>query len=467
VRSGFLRYTEGVKLFPDRGRAALAAVPLAFAFWLPRFGIPQTTAPPPPPPPSPAAPPGPPAPAVPAAGPASLLATADEVLAQMSRITGLPIKAPLNKQIVDRASVRRYVAENLESDLTPEQLYVQEATLKAFGLVAADFNLKKFLIDFYTEQAAGYYDPRRKTMFMANWVDPDLERMVLTHELTHALQDQNFDLQKFLFAERDNDDATSARQAVVEGYATAAMMQALLEPVDLAQIPSLSPLLDQVMHRQMEEFPTFSSAPFFFRFQALFPYSQGLGFMQQGLRLGGWAELNQIFVHPPESTREIFDPPVYFRHLRAPAVALPAPPPLAAVKRLRLLDENILGELGYYSLVGQLVSEEEAKSLGGNWRADRYRLYEDEDAAGHYTLVARSRWANSEAALQFFRDDVTILGKKYPGLVPDRRSTTDLYIASTPGGNVILMRKGSECLWAEGIPRAATPAMLNYLEGLP
>ena len=97
--------------------------------------------------------------------------------------------------------------------------------MRAFGLVSRDFNLEKFLIKFYTEQAAGFYDPKRKTMFIADWIPAEMQSMALSHELTHALQDQNWDLESYLHAARDDDDATNARQAVVEGYATAAMMQ--------------------------------------------------------------------------------------------------------------------------------------------------------------------------------------------------------------------------------------------------
>jgi len=204
-------------------------------------------------------------------GAPDLLAQADEVLRQMSELTGLPIKSPLKKQIISRAEVEKYLAENLHVEMTPQEIHIQEATLQAFGLVAPDFNLEKFLIRFYTEQAAGFYDPRRKTMCIADWVEPDMQRLVLAHELTHALQDQNFDLDRFLKAVRPDDDASSARQAIVEGHATAAMMQQLMAPMKLEEMPALEPLMAQVIHQQFEEFPAFNRAPFFFRLQALLP----------------------------------------------------------------------------------------------------------------------------------------------------------------------------------------------------
>ncbi len=383
----------------------------------------------------------------------------------MSRITGLPILAPLEKQMVSRSQIEAYLKENLRQEYTPRELHIQQATLEAFGFVSHDFDLEKFLIRFYTEQAAGFYDPRRKTMFIADWVDPAVQETVLAHELTHALQDQNFDMERFLHARRDDDDATAARQAVVEGYATAAMMQHMMGGTPLGSLPSLTPLLDQVMHQQFEEFPVFNQAPFFFRYQALFPYSAGLGFVQHGLAQGGWQKVNQVFDFPPQTTKEIFQPELYFEHRTLPPVALPRPAPLADVPRLKRLDENSLGQLGYYALLGQLISESEAQSEARNWLGDRYLLYED-SATHRYTLVARARWTTTESALAFFRDYHTILIKKFPALLPAPSAGESVFIGSTPSGSVILVRRGHECLWAEGVPSGREPSMLAFLKSL-
>jgi hypothetical protein len=395
----------------------------------------------------------------------ALLSAADSVLEEVSQITGWPIKSQLKKQIVTREEVQKYLTENLREEYTPKELHVQEATLKAFGLVPPGFDLGKFLITFYTEQAAGFYDPRRKTMCIADWVSADMQGIVLAHELTHALQDQNFDLDKFVHADRGNDDAANARQAVVEGYATAAMMQRMLGDVDLAAMPSLAPLLESVVHQQLGEFPAFSSAPYFFRFQALFPYTEGMGFMQAGLKHGGWKALKQVFVNPPTTTKEIFEPEWYFEHKPLPAIALPPPEALANVPHLEKLDENTMGQMGYYSLLGQFVSEAETKSVSSEWLADRYILYEDA-GAHRYALVGRTLWSSPEAAAEFCNDYHSILSRKYPALTADKQSTTDLLLGSAPNGRLVLLHKSDECLWAEGVPPAQTEKVLNYLRSL-
>jgi hypothetical protein len=440
----------------------------------------------------------------------SLFSTADDVFKEMSEITGLPIKRPLKKQIVTRDQIKQYLIENLKQEYTPGELEEQEAMLKAFGLVSSDFDLQKFTVNFYTEQAAGVYDPPRKTMLIADWVPEQMQRMVLAHELTHALQDQSFDLEKFVHGARGDDDATSARQAVVEGYATASMLQEMVKPASLATLPSLAPLMNMAIQQPMTQFPAYSSAPFFFRYSALFPYSEGIGFMQAGLVNGGWKRLNELFVNPPTTTKEIFQPELFFGGGSSstgggpiviepgasgssstggpviiepgksevssasqtasvtPALAkigLPSPPPAVIGAGLRPISHNVMGQLGYYCVLGQLISEEEAKKLAPGWQADRYLIFEN--GSTHRTLlVARTRWSSPETALAFFRDYHTILEKKFPELTPDSRSSGDLFVGSTSAGQVILIRQGDECRWAEGVPAGQTDAMLAWLRGL-
>ncbi len=394
-----------------------------------------------------------------------LLSQADQVLHQMSRLTGLPIKAPVKKKVVSRPEVRELLIHNLHTEYTPAQIHVQEATLRALGLISKSFDMEKFLISFYTEQAAGFYDPHTKTMYIADWIPPDMQQMVLAHELTHALQDQNFNLEHYMRAVRKDDDAEAARQAVVEGYATAAMFQNMLGGAQLANLPSFDEVVAPLIRQQMTEFPVFAKAPFFFRLQALFPYIQGASFIEQGLRRADWKSLNVLFTSPPSSTKAISQPDVYFNHVSLPAVQLPRPTPLSSVPGLKVLDENTLGELGFNALLGQFLSEDKAKAASSAWMGDRYIVYEG-PATQSYALAARTLWANPEAALTFFRDYHSVLTQKYPELSPDPRSTAERFIGHTASGEVIMLRAGDEVRWAEGVPSDKVDAMAKWLAAL-
>ena len=394
-----------------------------------------------------------------------LLAQADQVLQQMSHITGLPIKSPVRKKIVSREEIRKILLHNLQTEYTPQDIHVQEATLVAFGLTPRDFDLQKFLISFYTEQIAGFYDPQTKTMYMAAWIPPKMQGMVLSHELTHALQDQNFGLLQYMKGVKNKDDAESARQAVVEGYATAAMFQKMLGDTPISAMPDFDGVLGPLIRQQMTEFPVFSKAPFFFKLQALFPYIEGASFISKGLRQTDWQGLNELFTSPPSNTKALYQPGVYFNHEALPQVQLSEENPLSSLPRLKQLDENTMGELGCNELVGQFLSEDQAAADCSAWTGDRYIIYED-PATQSYVLLARTRWSSADSALTFFRDYHEILAKKYPELSLDPHSDAERIIAHTASGNVILLCAGDEVRWVEGIPPGSVDAMLRWLEAL-
>lgn len=411
----------------------------------------------------------------------------------MSRITGLPVRATLRKELVSKGEVERYLQDNLHAEYTPQEMHGEEAALKAFGVVAPDFSLEKFLVSFFTEQAAGFYDPRRKTMFMADWVSPDQQSVVLAHELTHALQDQSFDLWHFAHAVRDNDDAMNARDALLEGYATLAMVQTTLGSVPVEKLPSMDSVVEQSVTQQMAEFPVYSSSPFFLRFQLLFPYVQGVQFSRRALELGGWKRLNQVFADPPTSTRQIFQPDLYFgadqsgpnpssvpapaAARRDPELALPPPPALQHAAGIKQVEDNVMGALGYYALFGQLLSVDASRKVSGSWVADRYIVYQG-PAPGDLILVSRTRWENPEAASDFCAAYQTILEKRWAepaagaSKPPDRVSGTDgaapeVLLRTSGARRTILLRQGDECRWMEGVPAKQADALAGWLESLP
>src|SRR5207302_11392384 len=75
-----------------------------------------------------------------------------------------------------------------------------EASMKKLGFLPRDCNLREFLVKSNGQNVAGYYDEETKTISLLNWVSPDQQGPILAHELTHALQDQNYDLTKWMKA---------------------------------------------------------------------------------------------------------------------------------------------------------------------------------------------------------------------------------------------------------------------------
>jgi len=243
-----------------------------------------------------------------------------------------------------------------------------------------------------------------------------------------------------------------------------------------------------MVNQQMAEYPVFTKAPYFLRFQAMFPYVQGLHFARAGLVLGGWKRLNQCFANPPTSTEQIFQPESYFKPSAdatwatdpaARPLTLPPPVTLERTPGLKRVEDNIMGELGYDALVGQLLSTEEADRVTLPWVADRYLIYEG-PARGQFTLVARTRWSSAQAAGAFCDGYRTILEKRWLGAAGGAHRSTGADIQTEKPGSAsevvlriagarqaFLLRKGDECRWAEGVPEEQAEALERWLAALP
>ena len=127
-----------------------------------------------------------------------LFRSVDEILQFASKDTLFPIKHEVKRQLVSRDEVESYVSKHTSEDEDAKRLRRSELVLKKFGLLPRDFDLGKFLPLLLKEQVAGYYDPKTRTVNLLDWLGADQQKPVLAHELTHALQDQSFNLEKYM-----------------------------------------------------------------------------------------------------------------------------------------------------------------------------------------------------------------------------------------------------------------------------
>src|SRR5947209_1051079 len=127
---------------------------------------------------------------------AAVAATTEAVLKETSEIRQLSILRPVQSGTLSRAEIERSIIKNLDEDITPAEMHANEVTLKKLGLAPADFQYRPLIIKVLTEQVAGYYDPKSREFYLADWIDLDGQKPIMAHELTHALQDQHFNLRR-------------------------------------------------------------------------------------------------------------------------------------------------------------------------------------------------------------------------------------------------------------------------------
>ncbi|MCL6480651.1 MAG: hypothetical protein K6U02_02890 [Firmicutes bacterium] len=381
-----------------------------------------------------------------------ILAQADRVLVEVSQLITLEIKRPLRKSIRTREEIRAYLVKEFQEDEEPAKRYADARLLEKWGLIPKGFPLETFLLDLLTEQVIGIYDPKAQEFMVADWISSGDVESVVVHELTHALQDQHFQLEPWVKAARPNDDAQLARTAVLEGSAMAAMLDYAFRAmgVSLRVLPDLTPFLDQ-LEMGDQNFPLLASAPPYLADVLIFPYRQGLIFSQAVLREVGWSEFSRVFANPPMSSQQILHPERYFSGY------VPEPVPLPKLTQQlpegwNVLDENVLGEFGLLSLLKQHLGEQTARQLAPAWDGDRYAIAEHA-VTRQVLLVFRLRLAG-EGAKDFFPQYAELLRRRYASRQNEQRSANFLSFDTGEAGGVFLYCTANECLSVEGADRA-------------
>jgi len=388
-----------------------------------------------------------------AASSPEFIKAADEVLAQMSKILDLPIREPLKKTLRSKQEVRDYLIREDKEDKNDAERYADDKTLEAFGLIPKGFPLDSFMLDVLTDQVAGLYDPKAKEFYIADWIPADEQRTVMSHELTHALEDQSFHIDSWIKAARPNDDAELARDAVSEGSAMAAMVdyEMLDQKVSVRDVPDVTLIIRAGALSEMDKDPNLAKAQPYIRDELLFPYLAGTGFTQEFLKAHtGWQDLHLIFQNPPISTQQIIHPDLYLHGVKPETVALPEWKGLIP-SDWKLLEENTMGEFGVEEILKQFLDENRAERLAPAWKGDHYAVFEDAKTKST-SLVFRLALDNPDDAAHFFGQYSEALEHKYKTRSELFRRPNFFQFQSESCG-VYLRCVATHCLTVEGATR--------------
>jgi hypothetical protein len=358
-----------------------------------------------------------------------LFRSVDEILRFASKDTLYPIKREVKRQLVSRDQVEAYVSKHTSEDEDAKRLRRSELVLKKFGLLPRDFDLGKFLVVLLKEQVAGYYDPKTRTVNLLDWLGADQQKPVLAHELTHALQDQSFNLEKYMkpvdadLAKKkeitaqdiENDEVSTTRQAVVEGQAMVVLVDYMLEPMGLSlkDSPQVVQSLKDGMLVGTADAVQFQNAPIYMKEALTFPYRYGIDFIADLLIKGGKDQaFAELFRNPPRTTRQIMEPQTYLSGERLEPMNVPDF--RQVFKNYERFDVGAVGEFDVAVLIDQYASAQVSTRLYPHWRGGYYYAVRPKgDPAAPLGLLYASRWSSPEKASNFGAIYASALSKRY------------------------------------------------------
>lgn len=412
------------------------------------------------------------------------------ILKFASNDSKLPIKHEVKRKLTTREAVEKYLVDKMNDDKDAKRMERSEIVLKKFGLLDRDFQLRPFLLQLLKEQIEAYYDSKTKTVNLLDWATPETQKPVLAHELTHALQDQHVDLDKWSDitsedlshnVKQDNehiqtDEADTAREAVLEGQAMAVYVDYSLAPAG-KNLLSSPDLVDELADSagDASDSPVLSRAPLVLKESLLFPYQDGLKFEQAILKKQGQQfAFAGVLDRPPASSFEIMHPRAYMQKQKVPLLRMPDIHPLLDAG-YDPYDVGVMGELDVRMLTELFGGQQMSQALTPAWDGGIYyatqsksaKTQAEKDSTASIGLLYLSRWKSSAAADAFTKMYADELGKKYSGVTRDSNAEADQteQIYKTNEGPVLITTSGRMVFVSESFDLATARKLAFQIMG--
>ena len=413
---------------------------------------------------------------------AAALARVATIMPKLAALRGLTFQHDIPREYQAAEDFKKFVHTEISKEMPPTKAADISAALFQLGLLPTPGNLAELEEQAFTTQAGAYYDPATKKFFLV--MVPDSEIMLDTisaHELTHGLQDQHFDLQRYMPSNPDgsqklDDDAATARRFVAEGDATFTMFLyevagdggRAIDPMALqllrGQIESFAKLSPEEMVKQqaagfssmdpeikksidaMGEIPLTVMLPMFDS------YMQGAVLCMTAFDHGGWKGVDALYADPPESTEQVMHPATkLYPHRDHPhRVTLP-PIPAGSTE----VYTTVLGELQWLVYFSLWAPDQRTVASEG-WGGDRASVSRRKDGR----LIARiaSVWDTAADASELAHAYVASLAKRFPGATGDPLTTG----LARPGnaGKIFIKLDGARVYIVDGADDAAALAEL-------
>lgn len=344
-----------------------------------------------------------------------LQARVAEILPRVEQLRGMKFLRPVPAGLQNRDEFIAFAMAEFEREYGLEAFAATAESYRLLGLIPSEMDLLATTTELLREQVGGYYDPRTEAFYMMDqYRQGALADIILAHELTHALDDQHFDLDA-LMAQAETADEEFAIRAVVEGSGTSLMNLYGIQGALQGWLELDPSLMMEEMEGQAE---TLREAPPYLVMTLALPYLEGnklltrkTGMLEAAMAQPTLDDLRAAFADPPRSSEQV----LHFKKYWDPAQAdEPVPvtlPDLVAVLGAgwALQDEDVLGELGCFvmtaerlpdlaSPTGQMAGTWTNEAATG-WGGDRYHSFIGPDGAR--LLVWDSVWDHERDALEF------------------------------------------------------------------
>ncbi|MEK7432180.1 MAG: hypothetical protein AABZ74_03520 [Cyanobacteriota bacterium] len=387
----------------------------------------------------------------------------EKIFEDVQKTRNLFAKKPVKIGIKTKNQVKDFLSKTIKTDYPDKMVKKDYLLLLKLGLIKEGLNLKEILLNSYAQQIAGFYDEKTKSLYVINEKSNlgQLESsIVISHELVHALQDQNFHINKVVNKYELDSDKVLAKMALIEGEATLASMQYVMGNMGLKT--SFMPNFGDLMKKNLKSnTPTeMKDIPGFLSEQMFFPYIEGTRFCEYVYKkTNNWDDFNKVYKRLPESTEQIIHPEKYIKNEK---------PIKVNVKkwflndwRWNLLDYDTLGEFAINNWLLEYNDQKTSEKASSGWGGDKYAFFSKNDKENIF--VYKSVWDTDKDAVEFFDVIKDTIKLRYENNLNIEKDNKNEFLGRSKDGYIYISKKNKNVNLADGFPKDFQKKVMKYL----
>jgi len=322
---------------------------------------------------------------------------------------GLTPLQPIDSRLADSATVTRLILKELDRGLSAEEMPVFMATSELFGLLPPFYPYRKKLVEMFSS-VSGLYMPYQHLLILRDNLNRTHRKSILVHEVTHALQDQHFELGKRFDDARVNGDLSYALRCLAEGDATVVSRGGAKWLDEIAD-----PVAEVRGSLAVDEIGVKLNLPASLVSQMANCYTLGVGFVDAVYRNGGWLAVNRAFENVA-STEQIIHPAKLYNPacFDKPTMIDSELVGGDAFEGCNAVSTNVHGEYLTGLILRQKIRASEAERAASGWDGDRYWVFETGSEKKSHFYVWLTIWDSENDTAEFVEALDLYFEKKYP-----------------------------------------------------
>lgn len=318
----------------------------------------------------------------------------DELKKKVSEIGKLPFIKDVPLKEIDREYLENFLNSYFRKEFPEEKAEREERLLRYLGLWNSEKKLNSLRKEILFNQVVAFYDEldSKSVYYISLKGGPfsDLNAMVLAHELRHAVQDQHFNIGKYLMGLSDFDDRKMAILSAIEGDANLLMLK--FSGIEPSLFISFS---EKISLTTFKLIPDKENIPLILKNSLIFPYFSGLKFVYEIFSRGGWEEINKVFLSPPSSTEQIIHPEKFIEIREEPSEVKSFYSPGSGWK----LSASFVGGEFFIATFFENHGLDENRIVAEGWGNDVINFWERGDSK---FLHWATKWDKTSDAIEFF-----------------------------------------------------------------